>query len=452
MKGRKRYKIGDFRFVTDPGHLSLDGQTIALSPQGIRLLTLLIDAGEDGLSRIQIIRAIWPSGNLADFDQSLNSSVRQLRRALDDTGRTIIQTIPRRGYKLGIKVHAPNRHLPSAFSALVLIAVSAVSLFLVFANPRSEPLPALDRNALIAARTQLASGGVEDLEAARQSFAHLVARRPDLAEAAGGYALATVLLAGRAGRDWIEWTARAEASSRAALDLAPLDDSAHTTLAFIALYRDWQPELAEVHAMQAVMQEPHNGYAYLVAAAVAAANGDTETAAQLADQAVLVQPQAIAAISDRCWYHFFTRAFDVAVVVCGQAANSEGVGIGGRLAWAEALYRQGRRERALSILQQVDDRLFVPAGLNPVDGDGWRRAHCHFVETMESQPSTSSVQLAAHQLACGDRESALDSLDIGLASRESGMLFLQLDPRFDPLRGNLRFEALIACLSLQPCD
>lgn len=50
--------------------------------------------------------------------------------------------------------------------------------------------------------------------------------------------------------------------------------------------------------------------------------------------------------------------------------------------------------------------------------------------------------LSSAYLALGDRERALENLEEALRQRSHWLTFLDIDPAFDALRGNPRFEAV----------
>jgi hypothetical protein len=59
-----------------------------------------------------------------------------------------------------------------------------------------------------------------------------------------------------------------------------------------------------------------------------------------------------------------------------------------------------------------------------------------------------SVDAASIYAALGDRGRALDILEQATASRQPAVLFLRLDPRFNPLQREPRFTALIKRLGI----
>jgi len=58
------------------------------------------------LTRNPIRSKLWPNGTIVEFDHSINTAIKKLRRALDDSadGPQYIETIARRGYRLMVPV------------------------------------------------------------------------------------------------------------------------------------------------------------------------------------------------------------------------------------------------------------------------------------------------------------------------------------------------------------
>jgi len=93
----------EFRF----GHHLLDGETGALRRDGVlmplqtqpaRLLTLLVERAGSIVTREEIRAHLWGDTVVA-YDQGINYCIRQIRIALADDA-ALVQTIPRRGYRI----------------------------------------------------------------------------------------------------------------------------------------------------------------------------------------------------------------------------------------------------------------------------------------------------------------------------------------------------------------
>lgn len=90
-------------FQLDPHTLELrkHGRKVALRPQPCRVLALLASRPGQLVTRQEIRQAVWPSGIYVRFDLGLNSCLKQIRHALDETAQTpgYLETLTGRGYR-----------------------------------------------------------------------------------------------------------------------------------------------------------------------------------------------------------------------------------------------------------------------------------------------------------------------------------------------------------------
>jgi DNA-binding winged helix-turn-helix (wHTH) protein len=97
-----------------------------LTPQTLRLLVVLTEAPAIVVSRERLRAALWADDTHIDFDRSLNSSIRKLRRRCDEADRPrYVQTLPGRGYRFIAPVER-DAHFISGEDDLVTTAVSHV--------------------------------------------------------------------------------------------------------------------------------------------------------------------------------------------------------------------------------------------------------------------------------------------------------------------------------------
>jgi serine/threonine-protein kinase len=64
--------------------------------------------------------------------------------------------------------------------------------------------------------------------------------------------------------------------------------------------------------------------------------------------------------------------------------------------------------------------------------------------------NVSRHDLAVASLALGEKEQALDWLEKGYEDRNWWMPWLKVEPRFDPLRSEPRFQGLVRRVGLAP--
>ena len=104
-------RFGVFQLDTDAGRLLKNGRVVRLKPQPFRLLQLLVARAGQVVSREEIREALWGAETFVDFEQGVNSAIKQVREALnEDADRPLyIETVPKRGYRFTAPVEPPFR-------------------------------------------------------------------------------------------------------------------------------------------------------------------------------------------------------------------------------------------------------------------------------------------------------------------------------------------------------
>jgi DNA-binding winged helix-turn-helix (wHTH) protein len=92
-----------------------DGVVHRLEPQPAVLLTLLVQRAGTVVGHDEIVRCLWPEGTHVDFRAGIHYAVRQARLALGEPAPAgaIIETLPRRGYRLRAAALAIASSVPS---------------------------------------------------------------------------------------------------------------------------------------------------------------------------------------------------------------------------------------------------------------------------------------------------------------------------------------------------
>jgi eukaryotic-like serine/threonine-protein kinase len=102
-----------FELDLETGLLSKNGHKSRLQGQPLQLIELLLQRPNQLVTREQIRQLLWPDGTVVEFEHSVNAAVKRLRAALDDDpdNPTVIETIPRRGYRFIARIE--NGHPPA---------------------------------------------------------------------------------------------------------------------------------------------------------------------------------------------------------------------------------------------------------------------------------------------------------------------------------------------------
>src|SRR6266542_3086662 len=83
------------------GELFRSGMRVPIQDQPLQLLRLLLEAEGRVVTREQLRAALWPQDTFVDFEHAVNTAVRKLRQALEDSAEhpKFVETLPRIGYR-----------------------------------------------------------------------------------------------------------------------------------------------------------------------------------------------------------------------------------------------------------------------------------------------------------------------------------------------------------------
>src|ERR1700757_5336090 len=102
-----RVRFGQFELNVRTGELypadtTGGSQGVLLREQPFQILRILIERGGKIVTRDEIKATLWPNDTVVDFDHSINTTIKTLRRALGDFADNprYIETLARRGYRL----------------------------------------------------------------------------------------------------------------------------------------------------------------------------------------------------------------------------------------------------------------------------------------------------------------------------------------------------------------
>src|SRR5918995_5898655 len=102
-------RFGVFELDAASGELRRHGLKIRLPDQSLQVLRLLLRRPGEVVTREELQRALWNTETFVDFEVGLNSAIRRLREALDDSAENprFVETLPRRGYRFIVSVDSP---------------------------------------------------------------------------------------------------------------------------------------------------------------------------------------------------------------------------------------------------------------------------------------------------------------------------------------------------------
>jgi TolB-like protein/DNA-binding winged helix-turn-helix (wHTH) protein/tetratricopeptide (TPR) repeat protein len=298
----------------------------------------------------------------------------------------------------------------------------------------------------------------EGLRKAVEFFGQAIEKDP-------GYALAYVGLADSwVPRAWYAYLPSKEAFPHAkeavtkALELDPGLAEAHTTLAFINLYYDWDWGAADREFRRAIELNPNYANAHHWYGEYLSLTGQHERAIREAERARELDPLSSIINTWVGSRYFFARRYEMALKQYRNVVELDPRFVPAHLALGQA-YEQtkmfgeavGELEKAVEL--SGGSPVYVASLAHAYGVTGRRSDALRLIDDLKKQASrryVASFDMAIAWLGLGDKERALASLERAIEDRSPRLLFLTVEPRFDPLRSDPRFAVLIKRVGSRP--
>ncbi len=105
-------RFGTFELDLEAAELRTDERRLRLPEQQFQILNMLLMAEGGVVTREEIRNRLWPNDTVVEFDRSINSAIMKLRLSLGDIGDKprLIETLPRRGYRIIAPIHWDDRN------------------------------------------------------------------------------------------------------------------------------------------------------------------------------------------------------------------------------------------------------------------------------------------------------------------------------------------------------
>ncbi|HET7841137.1 MAG TPA: protein kinase, partial [Terriglobia bacterium] len=116
--------FGSFELDLRAGELRKHGLRIRLPEQSFQILAMLLEHPGELVAREEIQAKLWPHDTVVEFDHSINTAIRRLRDALNDSADhpRFVETLARRGYRFIASVEWAQPAPPSEEPAPAAIA------------------------------------------------------------------------------------------------------------------------------------------------------------------------------------------------------------------------------------------------------------------------------------------------------------------------------------------
>jgi TolB-like protein/DNA-binding winged helix-turn-helix (wHTH) protein len=247
---------------------------------------------------------------------------------------------------------------------------------------------------------------------------------------------------------------KSEAAARRAIELDGTSSQAYATLAWSLFYyhHDWQE--AQRDLLRAIELNPSNSYAHMLYAKYLAALGRFDQAREQAERARQTDPMSLAVNVVVAQVLFYGRQYDVALIQLGKLLKADRNFPPTYWTLAHVYAAMGKQNEACqSMLKTFDLGSGHVPWFTQLENvrvrSGWRAAWKQWIKGMLDIGSPGYLQpyyLVGPYLDLGRDEEAIAWLAKAAEVHDVEIVFINVDPRFDRLRANPRFQGIVGSL------
>jgi tetratricopeptide (TPR) repeat protein len=243
---------------------------------------------------------------------------------------------------------------------------------------------------------------------------------------------------------------KARAAATTALEIDESLAEAHTSLAFVHLYYDWDWPAAEKQFQRAIELNPNYALAHQWYSHLLMVTGRTNESIERARRATEIDPLSLAANMNVGWQYHWSRQYDLALGFLKNSVELDPSFEQGH--WGLGLAYEGNRafEQAVAEFQKAatlsSGMPVYTASLGHAYAIGGKRIEAIKIrDELEERAKRTYVApywMATLYAGLGEKDRAFEWLEKAYAERSGGLVWLSVDPRLDGIRNDMRFIAM----------
>jgi TolB-like protein/DNA-binding winged helix-turn-helix (wHTH) protein/Flp pilus assembly protein TadD len=294
-----------------------------------------------------------------------------------------------------------------------------------------------------------------DLQQAIQYFQQATVKDPSSARAYAGLAKGYAILSEYSNQPESDFMPKARAAATTALEIDPNSSEAHTAMALIVQNDGWDWQMAEKEFRRAIELNPNDATAHHWYAEHLMWRGRFDEALEQSERAHQLDPLSLIITADNGAILYFSGKYDAAIEKWRSVQDMDPVFIRAHLILG-AYVEKGMFAEALADNEKM--RPTIPGAAYwswraYIYGRAGQAKEAHsalhqLLETAKSEP-VDPTTFALAFAGIGDKDQGLDCLEKAYARRSSGLTSLKVDPAYDRLRGDPRFEDLLRRVGLE---
>ncbi len=495
-------RFGVFEADLSAGELRKNGVKVKIQDLPFRALKLLVSQPNEVLSREQFRQALWPEGVFVDFDHGISSAINRLRDALGDSADNpvFIETVERRGYRWIAPTHVPApppvqpgpvlvkpevpipavKNVPPRFrwrwSLVFPVAVLLLAGWAFWPGHRAAQADSLKRTAVappasdtrqdlshhpansdaeqfyLKGRFYWEKRTPDGLNKAVDLFTQAIVHDTNYAPAYVGLADSYNLMREFTVMPASEAYPRALAAAQKAVELDDQSSEAHASLAFVLFWGTWKVADAEREFRRAIDLNPKNAVAHHWYATYLSTVGRHAESVVEIERAQALDPASKAILADKGDLLWLAGRRDEGAALLKQLETTEPEFVSPhrylrRIYFAGgdyALYLEEWKKEAV-LMRDFSDLKLVEAAQKGFAAGG-ERAMLQNVRELQKKLSDRGLQspyvLAETDSLLGNKQEALQYLQIAYDKHDEATVEIMNDPAFKNLHADREFQAL----------
>lgn len=450
-------------------------EEVRLEPRVMDVLVQLASRAGQVVTKEELVAAVWQGRWVTD--EVLTVTICALRRALDDDARKprYIETVPRRGYRWLTPVTKAGPALEvsevaaisgetkkagpravtwtrvgAGVAALVTLAVACLWAFFPSSGKRHVP-PSEAHEAYLKGRFFLDQRSIQGWRQALEQFERAAAVDPTDSSAQAGLADTYSAMSDFGVASPAEMRPRAFQSAERALQLDRNAAEGYEALGRAQFLFDWDFAAAEHNLKRALTLNPDYMPAHQAMAWVKSAQGKYVEAVASARLALQLDPVNTARYTELAWVQALSGRYDDALHEIDSALVLNPRSFEAYLMKGWTLELAGKSKEAfqayyagLRMVGLPEERLMRVEAIYRTDGlPGYYR---NWLEAQRrgSQMPMSSTWRAQLYVHAGQPDRALEALEEAYEKREGALAWVNVEPSFEALRSDPRFQVIAA--------
>ncbi|MGH9843985.1 MAG: FlgO family outer membrane protein [Blastocatellia bacterium] len=296
----------------------------------------------------------------------------------------------------------------------------------------------------------------EGLQEGISLFEQAVKMDPSYAPAYAGLADCYNMLVNYAIQPGTDVFPKAKEAAEKALALDDRLAEAHAALGYTYFQWQWNWEEAEREFLRAIELKSDYGPAHQWYSSLLAATGKTDQAFVAARRAQELEPFSLIVSSHLGWINYLARRYDQTLAETRQILKLAPGFFAAHRYQALALESLGRYDEAIKKFQDAiplsRGSVLLKAELAHAYAVAGKRTEARQalgeLQQLSTQRHISPFYFALIHTGLGEKDRAIELLNNALDERAERMVWLRVDPRFDKLRGDARFNDLIQFIGL----